>query len=80
MSAQEFDLATVGVDPPGHAALFVAQAMVAVGTFLIHGMGLVLHGFLHQQALQTQGGLPDVLFDVAQARFGMVLDLLETLA
>jgi hypothetical protein len=41
---------------------------------------LVLHGLLDQQALQTQGGLANVLFDKAQALFGMGMHLLQALA
>ena len=80
MGAAQLDFAAIGVDPPEHAALFLAQASVAVRTFFVHRVGLVLHGFLDEQALQVQAGLTDVLLKEAQALFGVLLDLLQTLA
>src|SRR6266446_4019964 len=80
MGAEQLDFAAIGVDPPGHAALFVAQALVAVRTLFIHGVSLVLQGLLDEQALQVQAGLADVLFDKAQALLGVLLDLLQALA
>ena len=53
---------------------------MAVRALFLHRVGLVLHGFLDQQALQAQGGLANVLFDKAQALFGMLLHLLQALA
>ena len=56
----QLDLATIGVDPPGDAALLVGEAGPAVGTLFLYRVGFVLHGFLHEQPLQFQAGLTDI--------------------
>ena len=80
MSARQLDLAAVGLDPSEHPPLFIAQGPAAVRTLFLHRVGLVLHGLLDQQTLQAQGGLANVLFDKAQALFGVLLHLRQALA
>ena len=48
---------------------------MAIRTKFIDRIGLVLHGLLHEQLLEFQGGLTDVFLDEAQAVFGVTLDL-----
>lgn len=78
MSARQFHFTAVGVDLSFHAAFFVAEGMLAIRTFLIHRVGLGLHGLLHQQPLQFQRRLTDVLFDKPQVLFGMLLHPLQS--
>ena len=73
-----FDL--IGINPPGHATLLVAERSLAVGAFFIGLVGLCLHGFLHEQPLKLQARLARVLLDETQALLGMLLDLLQALA
>lgn len=73
MGAPQSDLAAIGVDVSGDPAFLVAQRALAVGTFFIHGIGLGLHGLLHQRPLQFQGGLADGFLDEPQALLGMLL-------
>jgi hypothetical protein len=75
VSAEQPDFAAIGIDPPRHAALLVREAPVAIGANFIHRIGLLLHGLLHEQLLELQGGLTDVFLDKAQALFGMTLNL-----
>ena len=76
MGAEQFDFAAIGINPPGHATLLVAQRPQAIGALFIGLVGLGLHGFLHEQPLQLQARLAHVLLDEAQALLGMLLDLL----
>src|ERR1019366_9348002 len=49
MGAEQFDFAAIGINPPGHATLLVAQRPQAIGALFIGLVGLGLHGFLHEQ-------------------------------
>ena len=51
----------------------------AVGALFRHRVGFVLHGFLHEQPLQFQAGLTDMLLDEAQTLLGVLVQLLQTL-
>ena len=73
MSAPQFHFAAAGIDRSFHPAFLVAQGALAIRAFLLHRVGLLLPGFLHQQPLQFQRRLTDVLFDKTQVLFGMLL-------
>ena len=75
MGPEQLDLAAIGINGPRHAALLLRERPMAIRTKFIDRIGLVLHGLLHEQLLEFQGGLTDVFLDEAQAVFGVTLDL-----
>jgi hypothetical protein len=75
VGAHQFDFAAIGVDPSGHATLLVGEPCPAIGAVLLDSVGFVLHGFLHQQSLQFQAGLADMLLDKAQTLLRVLLQL-----
>ena len=80
MGADQLDFAAIRVHPPGHATFLVAERPWQSGHFSSTGSALSCMAFCTSKPLQLQGGLAHVLFDEAQALFGMLLDLLQALA